>query len=225
MKITTDACLFGAWLVNEIENEKLKMKNALDIGTGTGLLSLMYAQKNSSAIIDAMEIDEETYEQAKENAVASSFAERIQVIHSDVKFFMFIKKYDVIISNPPFYEKEIRPGNEKKNVAHHQSGLLLSELPDIIKGNLSPAGLFYLLLPFKRNKEIMKILLKHDLFVSKIIFVRQSPKHNYFRLMIEGKLKQRDQVETRIEEISIWNEQQQYTSEFKDLLKDYYLKF
>jgi tRNA1Val (adenine37-N6)-methyltransferase len=203
MKVTTDACLFGAWLVNEIESEELKIKNVLDIGTGTGLLSLMYAQKNSSAIIDAMEIDEETYEQAKENAAASSFAERIQVIHSDVK----------------------RSGNEKKNVAHHQPGLLLSELPDIIKGNLSPAGTFYLLLPFKRNKEIMKILLKHDLFVSKIIFVRQSTKHNYFRLMIEGKLKQRDQAGTRIEEISIWNEQQQYTSEFKELLKDYYLKF
>jgi len=223
MKVTTDACLFGAWLVNEIENEKLK--NVLDIGTGTGLLSLMYAQKNSSAIIDAMEIDEETYEQAKENAATSTFAERIQVLHSDVKFFTFIKKYDVIISNPPFYEKEIRSGNEKKNVAHHQSGLLLSELQDIIKGNLSPAGTFYLLLPFKRNKEIMKILLNHDLFVSKIIFVRQSTKHNYFRLMIEGKLKQRDQGGTCIEEISIWNEQQQYTNEFKELLKDYYLKF
>ncbi len=223
MKVTTDACLFGAWVAEEDKSEKIIAKSVLDIGTGTGLLSLMYAQKNSLAIIDAIEMDHDTYAQAKENAAASSFAERINIIHDDIKKSTFSKKYDCIISNPPFYEKEISSDNEKKNIAHHHSGLLFEELLGIIKGNLSSSGTFYLLLPFKRNEEIKKIILKKDLYVSKIVFVKQSTKHNYFRIMIAGKLSQEDHSETLIEEISIWNDQQQYKEEFKELLKDYYL--
>ena len=223
MKVTTDACLFGAWVAEEDKSEKIITKNVLDIGTGTGLLSLIYAQKNLLAEIDAMEIDQDAYAQAKENAAASSFAERITVIHDDVKRFTFSKKYDRIISNPPFYEKEISSDNEKKNIAHHHVGLLFEELLGIIKGNLSSSGTFYLLLPFKRSEEIKKIILKEDLYVSKIVFVKQSTKHNYFRIMIAGKLSQEDHPETLIEEISIWDDQQQYKKEFKELLKDYYL--
>jgi len=223
MKVTTDACLFGAWVAEEDKSEKIITKNVLDIGTGTGLLSLIYAQKNSLAEIDAMEIDQDAYAQAKENAAASSFAERINIIHDDVKRFTFSEKYDCIISNPPFYEKEISSDNEKKNIAHHHLGLLFEELLGIIKGNLSSSGTFYLLLPFKRSEEIKKIILKEDLYVSKIVFVKQSTKHNYFRIMIAGKLSQEDHPETLIEEISIWDDQQQYKKEFKELLKDYYL--
>jgi tRNA1Val (adenine37-N6)-methyltransferase len=230
MKVTTDACLFGAWVAEEdnsarlpdtVGQEKIITKNVLDIGTGTGLLSLMYAQKNSLVNIDAIEIEDDTYTQAKENVAASPFAERINVIHDDVKRFTFSKKYDCIVSNPPFYEKEISSDNEKKNIAHHHSGLLFEELLGIIKRNLSSSGTFFLLLPFKRNEEIKKIILKQDVFVSKIVFVKQSTKHNYFRMMIQGR--KDDHAETLIEEISIWDDQQQYKEEFKELLKDYYL--
>jgi tRNA1Val (adenine37-N6)-methyltransferase len=223
MKVTTDACLFGAWVAEEDKSEKIIAKNVLDIGAGTGLLSLMYAQKNFLANIDAMEIDEDAYAQANENVAASPFAERINVIHEDVKRFTFSKKYDCIISNPPFYEKEIRPDNEKKNIAHHHSGLLFEELLGIIKGILSSSGIFYLLLPFKRSEEIKKIILRQDLFVAKIVFLKQSIKHSYFRIMIAGKLRREGHRETLIEEISIWDDHQQYKEEFKELLKDYYL--
>ena len=222
MKVTTDACLFGGWIAEEDKNNKIT-KKVLDVGTGTGLLSMMYAQKNPAAVIDSIEIDPDTYTQATENANASPFSQRISIIHGDVKTLSFGKKYDCIISNPPFYEKEIRSGNEKKNTAHHNSGLLLEELLDIIRQNLSPLGAFYLLLPYKRNEEIKKILLKQHLFVSKIVFVKQSTKHNYFRVIITGKLNRESQTETLIEEISICDDQQQYTEEFKELLKDYYL--
>lgn len=223
MKVTTDACLFGAWVAEENKREKVITKIVLDIGGGTALLSLMYAQKNLLANIDTIEVDEEAYIQAKENVAASPFAQRINVIHDDIKGITFSKKYDCIISNPPFYEKEISSDSEKKNIAHHHSGLLLEELLGIIKGNLSSAGTFYLLIPFKRNEEIKKIISKQYLFVSKIVFVKQSIKHSYFRMMIAGKLIQEDPAETLIEEISIWDDQQQYKEEFKDLLKDYYL--
>ena len=223
MKVTTDACLFGAWVAEEVKSQNEKVKNVLDIGTGTGLLSLMFAQKNHSAIIDAIEIDIDAYEQAKENVASSLFSQRINTINEDVKTFPFSKKYDVIISNPPFYEKEIKAADEKKNIAHHHSGLLLEELTNIIKTNLTPAGAFYLLLPFKRNGEFKKILLKQDLHIQKLVFVRQSTNHNYFRLMIQGQLKNERQPETIIDELSIWNDQKEYTKEFRELLKDYYL--
>jgi len=223
MKVTTDACLFGA-LTPIFSTSGEGVHRVLDIGTGTGLLSLMYAQKNSDAFIDAIEIDEEAYEQAKENAAASPFADRINLVHGDAKTFSFTKKYDLIISNPPFYENELTSGDQRKNIAHHQSGLLLGELLTIIKTNLSSEGIFCLLLPFKRNEEIRKILWKKNLFISKIVFVKQSTKHNYFRLILEGKIKEETEAETIIDEISIWNDQQEYTEEFKELLRDYYLK-
>lgn len=226
MKVTTDACLFGAWVALEIENEaylKKKGNSILDIGTGTGLLGLMLAQKRSSPFIDAIEIDQDSYQQAKDNAEASPFTERLRMIHADVKKYHFEKKYDAIISNPPFYEKEINSVNHKRNVAHHQSGLVLEELLEIIKMNLARPGYFYLLLPFKRHEEIRKFFLRQNLFLSKIVFVRQSINHTYFRLMIAGKLNPGEEVETQIEEISIWDGQQQYTDQFKELLNDYYL--
>src|SRR6266446_1218624 len=102
MKATTDGCLFGGWVACEIKNEKLKIKNALDVGAGTGVLSLMFAQKNPLAIIDAVEIDEDAYEQANRNIAASAFTNMINVIRGDIRSFSFTKKYDVIISNPPF---------------------------------------------------------------------------------------------------------------------------
>ena len=223
MKVTTDACLFGAWIAEENKSEKVIPKNVLDIGTGTALLSMMYAQKNLFANIDAIEVDRDASAQAKENVSGSPFSERINIIHSDVKSFSFRKKYDCIISNPPFYEKEIRSADERTNIAHHQSGLRFEQLLNIIKQNLSASGVFYLLLPFKRNEEIKKILFKQNLFVSKLVFVKQSSQHSYFRLMMAGKLSQEGQAETFIEEISIRNDQQQYTNKFRELLKDYYL--
>ena len=223
MKVTTDACLFGGWIAEENKSDKVTTKNVFDIGAGTGLLSLMYAQKISYADIDAIEIDQEAYTQARDNIAASPFSKRINIIHGDVKTFSFRKKYDCIISNPPFYEKEIPSDNETRNIAHHQSGLLFNDSLNIIKHNLSASGVFYLLLPFKRNEEIKKVLFRQNLFVSKIVFVKQSPEHNYFRMMIAGKSTRGSAAETLIEEISIWNDHQQYTNEFKGLLKDYYL--
>lgn len=222
MKVTTDACLFGAWVAEALKCNG-NVKNVLDIGAGTGLLSLMIAQKNLDSQIDAIEIDEEAYEQAKENVAISSFAEQINVINGDVKTVAFPKKYDAIISNPPFYEREIPSTDQKKNIAHHHSGLTLDELLPIIGRSLTAQGMFYLLLPFKRNEEIKKMLLKQKLFASKLVFVKQSTKHDYFRIMLSGILSNTRETETAIDELAIWNDEQEYTNEFVDLLKDYYL--
>jgi len=223
MKVTTDGCLFGSSIVKEIESRRLKIESILDIGTGTGLLSLMVAQKNPNIIINAIEIDKDAAEQAMENVKASPWIDRINVIHADAKDFSFTKKYDLIISNPPFYENELKSTSSEKNIAHHSEELSLSELLTIIRQNLKPEGVFSLLLPFKRNEEIKKIFAGNELSVVKMIFVRQSVKHDYFRIILTGKLKSHQPVETGIDEISIWGDKKQYTPEFIESLKDYYL--
>jgi len=222
MKVTTDACLFGAWVAQEVESEKLKVESAIDIGTGTGLLALMLAQKNPEIKIDAIEIDKEAAEQAKTNIESSPWKEQINILQDDIKGFSFEKDFDLIISNPPFYENEIRSATDSKNVAHHSENLTLKELLVIIKDNLSKTGSFFLLLPYKRNEEIKKLLKDHELSILKILFVRQSIKHDYFRVFIKGSLNA-EEKETEFDELSIWDDKQQYTNEFVNFLKDYYL--
>jgi len=226
MKVTTDACLFGAWVAEEINNDpdsyREKINNCLDIGTGTGLLALMLTQKNPEIKIEAIEIDKDTAEQAKTNAGSSPWKEQIKIIQDDVKGFSFEKEFDLIISNPPFYENEIRSATDSKNVAHHSENLTLKELLVIIKNNLSKSGSFFLLLPYKRNEEIKKLFKDHELNISKILFIRQSVKHDYFRIFIKGS-SNAGEKETEFNEISIGDDKQQYTNEFVELLKDYYL--
>ena len=110
-----------------------------------------------------------------------------------------------------------------KNIAHHSRELALKDLVVIIKNNLTPAGSFFLLLPYKRNEEIKKLFRDHELHIAEMLFVRQSVNHDYFRIMIKGSLTRGENGETEFNEMSIWNEVHQYTDEFVRLLKEYYL--
>ncbi len=222
MKVTTDSCLFGAWVGENIQSTRSEVRSVLDIGTGTGLLSLMIAKK-SNATIDAIEIDKEAYEQAIENTEASPFAGRINIIHRDANEFLNPAQYDVIISNPPFYENELKSGNSKKNKAHHDEGLQFNGLLNIIQRNLKPGGEFYLLLAYKRNDEIEKAFAKNRLVLSHKTLVRQSTQHPYFRIMISGKHHSDTNEIFITTELAIKNELNEYTSDFTSLLKDYYL--
>lgn len=222
MKVTTDGCLFGAWAAKKLRSTKSELQTALDIGTGTGLLSLMIAQQSKTKI-DAIEIDKETYEQAKENIANSPWSDRINAIHGDVKEFLVLKQYDTIISNPPFYENELKSGNTQKNKAHHDESLLLDNLLTIIQQNLKPAGEFFLLLPYKRNDEIETCLAKNKLIVTEKILVKPSTQHGYFRMLLSGKHLTNKKEDFITGEIAIRNEEQKYTSGFIDLLKEYYL--
>lgn len=223
MKVTTDGCLFGAWVAGRIGNPEPEVREILDIGTGTGLLALMYVQKNLKAVVDAIEIDEAAAEQAAENVDASPWEDRLKIINADVRSFSFTHLYDVIISNPPFYENELKSDDKKKNIAHHSADLTLPQLLTAIKNNLSREGVFYLLLPYKRNEELQKLIKQHELALQEIVFVRQSVNHDYFRIILKGKRKPGAASETKIDEISITDEKGSYTKIFKNLLKDYYL--
>jgi tRNA1Val (adenine37-N6)-methyltransferase len=223
MKVTTDGCLFGAWAAEKVGSQKSKVTNVLDIGTGTGLLSLMLAQRNLNLHIDAVEIDNQAAEQAAKNAAASLWAERIIVHNINAKQFQANKSYDLIISNPPFYENELKSGKSQKDIAYHSEELRLKDLLVIIKKSLSSNGIFCLLLPYKRNAEVKILLNEAGLHITQITFVRQSTSHDFFRIMIMGRLTTSEPAVTMINEIYIKNDDDQYTQAFTNLLKEYYL--
>lgn len=221
MKVTTDACLFGAWCATEIQTtahaaRKIKI---LDIGTGTGLLSLMIAQKNACCI-DAVEIDKQAAEQATENIDRSLWKQKIIVHTTDVLKFSGLVTYDIIVSNPPFYEHELLPTDDKKNLAHHNAGLKFTGLAGLIKNHLTATGSFYLLLPYKRKKETEIILQKEGLHLHKKIIVSPSAMHAPSRVMFKGSFEPAISDE---KQLVIKNESGQYSNEFISLLKDYYL--
>ena len=136
MKVCTDSCLFGAWIASAIEDKNISAETILDIGTGTGLLSLMLAQKTNAGI-DAVEIDTNAFEQATENVNASPWNKQIKVFKADIKKWNASLKYDLIISNPPFYENDLLPESEASSVAKHSAALTLEELITITKNLLN----------------------------------------------------------------------------------------
>ena len=217
MKVCTDACLFGAWVANELQ--EAAVKNILDIGAGTGLLSLMLAQK-TTASIDAVEIDTAGFEQAKENIAKSPFKDRIEIINADITQFNPEKKYDYIISNPPFFEADLKSGDEKKNAAKHDTALTYAALLKAIEKNLSTDGLFAILLPYHRSNYFETASLQLNFHLVKKIGVKQTPKHDYFRSILI--FSRQSTMSTQIE-ITIKDESGNYTGEFISLLKDYYL--
>lgn len=232
LKVSTDSCLFGAWIAKEVRGRKYEVRTnppslathhspftILDIGAGTGLLMLMLAQK-SDALIDGIEIDEPSYEQAKENIEASLWKERLRLFHADVKQFSFTKKYDLIISNPPFYEGDLKSEVAHRNVAMHDAGLKLDELITIVDTNLSEDGSFAVLLPFMRAERMIELAKAVNLHLQMHVKVKQTVKHGYFRSML---LFNRKKTEPTLEELTIKDESNQYTNEFMHLLKDYYL--
>jgi tRNA1Val (adenine37-N6)-methyltransferase len=216
MKVTTDACLFGSLLPHSPT-----IKKVLDIGTGTGLLSLMYAQQNPTHYIDAVEIEEAAALQATENVAQSPWASSIQIHQADIKNYTTNKKYDIIFSNPPFYENELKGNTTEKNIAHHDDGLKLPVLLSTISTLLDSDGAFYLLLPYKRYEEIKKIVASIGFYIDEAILIKQTIKHPYFRVIIKGRKKITQSLNEK--EICICNANNQYTSDFIQLLQKYYL--
>lgn len=227
MKVTTDACLFGAWAANCILESSLERKGStttphiLDIGSGTGLLALMLAQQ-TTAHTDTIEIDSAAIEQATENIAASPWKNSIRVLEGDARRYPYTRKYDVIISNPPFYEDEWKSDEQSRNIAHHSELLNIRDVLTIISHQLAPDGIFFLLLPYKRMQEIQEWLPHYPLQINQWVTVKPSVQHPPFRIFLAGSSKEKGTPPVR-RELSIRNEHQQYTPEFIALLKDYYL--
>ncbi len=219
LKVSTDSCLFGAWVAEEVRSKKYDVRTVLDIGAGTGLLMLMLAQK-CDALIDGIEIDEPSYQQAKENIEESPWKERLHFFYGDVKQFAFQQQYDFIISNPPFYEGDLKSSAANRNIAMHDEGLKLDELLQVVDANLTDNGRFAVLLPYARADQFIEDTNKQRLFLSKRMNVTQSVHHSFFRSLL---LFERKNGNPEMKELSIKDETNQYTDHFIELLKDYYM--
>ena len=217
MKVTTPACLFGAWVATQVSKKNYPPSRLLDIGTGTGLLALMIAQKNNLSI-DAVEIVPETAKQASENINGSTF-QNIHIMEGDIRK-LHLPQYDIIVSNPPFYENEWRSPDSGRQVAHHSDELSWNELFAILRQQLHDNGRFYLLLPFKRKKDLEKLAAANGFYVSQLVIVKPTPVQSPSVMLVEGS---HHPSETVISEMTIKETGDGYSEAFTALLKDYYL--
>lgn len=225
MKVTTDGCLFGAWAARMIREQNDNPRNCLDIGTGTGQLSLMVAQQNPGLTIEAIEIDPAAAEQASDNIRNSPWHNQITVTTGDIRELAFAQQFDVIISNPPFYENELKGKDEKRNKAHHDRSLLLADLMTVARRHLKPNGSLYLLAPYKREAEIRTVLDEYLFKIKSEVSVRQTLKHGYFRTLLKISLNNDFKQDRDSIEIFIKDKAGNYSAPFTSLLKDYYLQF
>lgn len=220
MKVTTDACLFGAWLAFQLREGK-PLGNALDIGAGTGLLSLMLAQQLRGTSFTAVELDEAAATQAAENVLNSPFADKISVVQKDIALYRAPHPFNLVFSNPPFYENQLTSPLAEKNKAHHDESLTLQSLLQHAKELVADEGKLALLLPYYRKEEAIAKAAEHGFYPQKVCDVQQTPQHAYFRTMqIFGRAPASFPEK---ETIVIAVAPQQYSLEFVTLLKDYYL--
>ncbi|GHB64845.1 tRNA1(Val) (adenine(37)-N6)-methyltransferase [Persicitalea jodogahamensis] len=220
MKVCTDACAFGAWANNA------GAKRILDIGTGTGLLSLMAAQRNPAAQIEAVEIDEDAARQALENVQNSPFASRISLFQTAVQDFNPNERYDSILVNPPFFQNDLRSPDPKINRAQHAATLTFPELLESVNRLLKPQGTWHILLPIEESNQLKNSALTQGWFMQDELVLYHSVKHQPFRLMRSFSRTKNENQTTHSENLAIYEpESSNHTLAFRQLLRDFYLKF
>lgn len=224
MKIGTDGVLLGAW-ANIVQASSI-----LDIGTGTGVLALMSAQRNSTALIHALEIDQEAFYQARDNLKNSPWQKRLSVSHQSIQEYTTHPQrptFDCIISNPPYFK--IETGTHIQNTARRQArstdALTFTTLLDCVQVVLHPLGSFSVILPIQEGKEFVELAIKKKFYVKRYVKVipREGKVSN--RLLIELVLYKTTVEEDTLTIRTIEKGNNNYTSEFKRLHKEFLLAF
>ena len=216
MKVNTDGVLLGAW-----KNES-GAKHILDIGTGTGVIALMMAQVNTAAQVDAIDIDEDAWRQAKENFSHSPWADRLSTFHSSLQNFMPDKKYDLIISNPPYFVNDFKSHRHQRNVARHGIELGYDDLLRGINRLLSGEGKALLIIPVANYLMFEEKAAQQGLFVSETTEVMAIKGMAPYVVMIQL---ERTRCEPVKSSLAIENEDDTFTAEYKLLTREFYLNF
>jgi tRNA1Val (adenine37-N6)-methyltransferase len=219
MKVGMDGVLLGAW------TDPSGAERILDIGTGTGLIALMMAQKNNVAQIDAIEVDPEAFNEAVLNIQQSNWSKRITPELCSFQEFaeVSLQKYNLIVSNPPFFTNGVKAPLENRAQARHSDSLPLDVLISGAATLLSEKGRISLVLPIESLPEITQLTDSNKLFISRLCRVKPNPQKPDFRILIE--LTNR---ECTIQEENLmieFEKHHDYTPEYKELTKDFYLKF
>lgn len=212
LKVGTDAVIFGAW-VNYTGAERI-----LDIGTGTGVLALIAAQRNARAVVHAVEIDDGSAEQATENAAASPWADRIRVHRMDVRRMKSDAPFDLILCNPPYYSGTAPASGERGRVAKHGAELTFVELLAMVAELLAPAGRFATIIPADREAEFVSLCATKGLFPSRQCLVRYVAHRQPKRVLLELR---REAPECATEQLTVEGEgPKSFTPEARALVAD-----
>ena len=216
MKIGTDGVLLGCWA--PVDN----VYSVLDIGAGTGVISLIIAQRSTAETIDAVEIDEDAYEQTVENFERSPWGDRLFCYHASFQeFFTEIDdKYDLIISNPPFYTENYKTDDKKRDLARFEDALPFEHLLYGSSKLLSDTGRLVIILPYKSEEEIITVAEQFHLYPQKITRVKGSPNTETKRSLIALGFERK---EIFYDELVIEITRHRYTEEYVKLTKDFYL--
>jgi tRNA1Val (adenine37-N6)-methyltransferase len=218
MKVGTDGVLLGAWTPIP-EN----CYSVLDIGTGTGLIALMLAQRTNAEQVDALEIDGDAYEQAVENFESSPWSDRLFCYHAGLDEFIEEPEdvYDLIVSNPPFYTDDYTSDDEQRNQARFSYSMPFEQLIEAADLFLSDEGIFSVVIPFKEEEKFIGIAQQYELYPVKISHVRGTPITEVKRSLIAFK---RETTDAEVDELVIETSRHEYTNEYIKLTKDFYLK-
>lgn len=216
MKVGTDAVLLGAWVNVNHANQML------DIGTGSGIIALMLAQRSTESVhIDAVEIEHEDALQAKENSTNSPWANRISVHEVPIQNFTPETKYDVIVSNPPFFNNSFHPPDKKRAHTRHTVSLDFTTLLQNAVRLLEPDGKLNVILPFTEGIEFIELAKMNALHCSRKWSFRSRKEKPIERWVLEFKLRATEKEEG---EIIHYQKSENWSEEYKRLTKDFYLK-
>jgi tRNA1Val (adenine37-N6)-methyltransferase len=221
-KVGTDGVLLGAWC-----SKDSRPQNILDIGTGSGVIALMLAQRFPEAYIDALEIDESAFTQANENFLLSHWNERLTAMNEDLLSYRSEKKYELIVSNPPFFQQTAATGNVPQNrqTARFDSALPLEDLISSSKTLLKPSGTLAIILPFVREQECMNLAIKYQFETKRICHVKGNRNVPTKRVMFEFRFRESEtkMLSPQAEELVIEKSRHVYTTEYIELTKRFYL--
>ena len=220
MKIGTDGVLLGAWATIDHNPQTI-----LDVGTGTGVIALMLAQRCDAELVDAIEIDADAYEQAVENFENSDWGDRLFCYHAEfgefVEEMQDEEKYDLIVSNPPFYSDDFSSGDAKRDRARFAEALPCDELLKGVSLLLSKNGKFCVVFPRKEEEHFLQKAEELSLHPQRMTRVKGTPESTAKRTLLElGFTK----VAVEPEELVIEVGRHRYTPEYSYLVKDFYLK-
>ena len=218
MKVGTDGVLLGAWAAKDNSP-----KSILDVGTGSGLIALMLAQRCPMAYILGIDIHAPSIEDAKLNAQNLSFENHVEMTVADFVEFKIDNEFECIISNPPYFATALLSDKKDKNRARHQGHLNMKNFIQKAESILSKKGIISLILPTKEMLETIEIAKEFDLFPYRICDIKSSEDQEVIRKMVEFS---RCKVENIIQEnLIIYQSERVYTEAYKDLTKDFYLNF